>query len=324
MLRRSKQSRTRLFFATDVHGSEQCFRKFVNAAEVYEVSALVLGGDMTGKIVVPLVANGDGVWHGELYGEPVTARGDDELGALRKRIRTMGRYDVVLTPDEKSEVDADPARIDGLFRAAMRESLERWVALAEERLGPTGIPCYTMLGNDDFDELADTLRGSDVVTYAEDGVYELPGGFELASIGYSTPTPWHTPRELPEEQLGDRIDALLAQVREPERAVFNFHCPPRDTHLDQSALLDAELRPVVDASGVRMHSVGAASVRRAIEDARPLLGLHGHVHESPAGQKLGSAMCINPGSDYGDGILRGAIVDLDRDKGVKRWQIVQG
>jgi uncharacterized protein len=231
---------------------------------------------------------------------------------------------VVLTPDEKREVDADPSRIDALFHVAMRDSLERWVALAEERLGPTGIPCYMMLGNDDFDELAEVLRGSDVVIYAEDGVHELPGGFELASIGYSTPTPWNTPRELPEEQLGDRIDALLAQVREPEQAVFNFHCPPRDTHLDQAPELDRELRPVVDASGVRMHSVGSSAVRRAIEDASPLLGLHGHVHESPAGQRLGSAMCINPGSDYGDGVLRGAIVDLDRDKGVKRWQIVQG
>jgi Icc-related predicted phosphoesterase len=320
----SKHKATRLFYATDVHGSEQCFRKFVNAAQVYEVSALVLGGDVTGKIVVPLVANGDGGWHGELYGEPVVARGGDELAALQKRIRAMGRYDVVLTAEEKAEVDADPARIDDLFHAAMRESLERWVALAEERLGPAGIPCYMMLGNDDFDELAPTLRGSDVVTYAEDGVYELPGGFELASIGYSTPTPWDTPRELPEKQLGDRIDALLAGVREPEQAVFNFHCPPRDTHLDQAPMLDDELRPVVDASGVRMHSVGSASVRRAIEDAQPLLGLHGHVHESPAGQKLGPSVCINPGSDYGDGILRGAIVDLDRDKGVRRWQIVQG
>jgi uncharacterized protein len=324
VLRRSKQKATRLFFATDVHGSEQCFRKFVNAAQVYEASALVLGGDVTGKVVVPLVADGDASWQGELYGEPVVACSEEELAALRKRIRTMGRYDVVLSPEEKREVDADPSRIDGLFHAAMRESLERWVALAEERLGPVGIPCYMMLGNDDFDELADALRGSDVVTYAEDGVHELPGGFELASIGYSTPTPWATPRELTEEQLGERIDALLAQVREPEQAVFNFHCPPCDTHLDQAPLLDAELRPVVDASGMRMHSVGSASVRRAIEDARPLLGLHGHVHESPAGQKLGSAMCINPGSDYGDGILRGAIVDLDRDKGVRRWQIVQG
>jgi uncharacterized protein len=324
VFRRSKQKATRLFFATDVHGSEQCFRKFVNAAQVYEVSALVLGGDVTGKVVVPLVADGDGTWQGELYGEPVVARSEDELGALRKRIRTMGRYDVVLTSDEKREVDADPSRIDALFHAAMRDSLERWVALAEERLGPTGIPCYVMLGNDDFDELADALRGSEIVTYAEDGVHELPGGFELASIGYSTPTPWHTPRELTEEQLGDRIDTLLAQVREPERAVFNFHCPPRDTHLDQAPMLDRDLRPVVDASGVRMHSVGSSAVRRAVEDSRPLLGLHGHVHESPAGQRLGSAMCINPGSDYGDGVLRGAIVDLDRDKGVRRWQIVQG
>ena len=324
MFRRSKQSRTRLFFATDVHGSEQCFRKWVNAAAVYEVSALVLGGDMTGKMLVPLVSDGADAWHGELFGETVTAHGEEELEALRKRIRTMGRYDVVLTPDEKREVDRDPARVDALFHEAMRASLERWVALAEERLGPTGIPCYMMLGNDDFDDLAETLRGSAVVTYAEDGVYDLPGGFELASIGYSTPTPWATPRELSEEALGERIDGLLARLREPGRAVFNFHCPPRDTHLDQAPMLDDELRPMVDASGVRVGSVGSSAVRRAIEDAQPLLGLHGHVHESPAGQKLGTAMCINPGSDYGDGILRGAIVDLDRDSGVRRWQIVQG
>jgi Icc-related predicted phosphoesterase len=321
VFRRSKPSRTRLFFATDVHGSEQCFRKFVNAAAVYEVDALVLGGDVTGKVVVPLVADGTESWSGELHGEPVTARGEGELTELRKRIRSMGRYDVVLTPDAKAELDADPARVEAAFRIAMRESLERWVALAEERLQ---VPCFMMLGNDDFEELADSLRGSDAVTYAEDGVYELPGGYELASIGYSTPTPWDTPRELSEEELGARIDAVVARVSEPEQAVFNFHCPPRDTHLDQAPLLDDELRPRVDASGVRVGSVGSVAVRRAIEEAKPLLGLHGHVHESPAAQKLGRTVCINPGSDYGDGILRGAIVDLDRERGVRRWQIVQG
>ncbi len=321
MFRRSKPIRTRLFFATDVHGSEQCFRKFLNAAAVYEVDALVLGGDVTGKVVVPLVADGTESWSGELHGEPVTARGEGELTELRKRIRSMGRYDVVLTPDAKAELDADPARVEAAFRVAMRESLERWVALAEERLQ---VPCFMMLGNDDFEELADSLRGSDAVTYAEDGVYELPGGYELASIGYSTPTPWDTPRELSEEELGVRIDAVVARVREPEQAVFNFHCPPRDTHLDQAPMLDEELRPRVDASGVRVGSVGSVAVRRAIEEAKPLLGLHGHVHESPAAQRLGRTVCINPGSDYGDGILRGAIVDLDRERGVRRWQIVQG
>jgi Icc-related predicted phosphoesterase len=236
----------------------------------------------------------------------------------------MGRYDVVMTAEQKAALDADPTLLDGLFHQAMRESLGRWRVLAEERLAESGIPSFMMLGNDDFDDLADALRGSDVVTYAEDGIFQLPGGFELASVGYSTPTPWNTPREETEEELAVRIDDLVGRLEDPRNAVFNLHCPPRDTHLDQAPLLSADLRPVVDASGMRMTSVGSTAVRQAIEEHRPLLGLHGHVHESPAGQKIGSTVCINPGSDYADGILRGAIVDLDRERGVGRWQIVQG
>jgi len=168
------------------------------------------------------------------------------------------------------------------------------------------------------------LRGSDTVTNAEDGIVVLPGGFEMASFGYSTPTPWDTPRELPEEEMANRIGALVARLRDPEHAVFNFHCPPYGTHLDQAPVLDAELRPRVDATGLKVGPVGSTSVRASIEEAQPLLGLHGHVHESPGAQRLGSTLCINPGSDYGDGILRGTIVDIDRGKGVRRWQIVQG
>jgi uncharacterized protein len=319
-----KEPRTRIFFATDVHGSEQCFRKWLNAARVYEAQVLVLGGDVTGKMIVPLVSNGDGVWRGEIYEEPVEAREGEELDALQKRIRTMGRYDVLLTPEEKAAIDAHPHGIDALFHRAMRQSLERWVGLAEERLRGSGIPCYMMLGNDDYDDLGDLLRGSEVVTNAEDGIVELPGGFEMASFGYSTPTPWDTPRELPEEEMARRIGPLVHQLREPEQAVFNFHCPPYDTHLDQAPVLDAELRPRVDATGLKVGPVGSKAVREAIEQAEPILGLHGHVHESPAGQKLGRTVCVNPGSEYGDGILRGAIVDLDQAKGVRRWQIVQG
>jgi uncharacterized protein len=322
--RGSRSERTRIFFATDVHGSEQCFRKFLNAARVYDVNALILGGDVTGKILVPLVTNGDGVWRGEIYDEPVQASTEDELATLQKRIRTMGRYDVLLTVEEKEEADRHPHGVDALFRRAMRESLERWVALAEERLADSGVPCFMMLGNDDFEELADCLRGSEAVTHAEDGIFELPGGFELASFGYSTPTPWDTPREAPDDELARMIDRVLASLREPERAVFNFHCPPIETHLDQAPKLDSELRPVVDASGLQVTAVGSRAVREAIERTQPLLGLHGHVHESPAGEKLGRTLCINPGSEYMDGILRGAIVDIQQDKGVRRWQIVQG
>jgi Icc-related predicted phosphoesterase len=324
VFRRSKEHVTRVFFATDVHGSEQCFRKWVNAANVYAVQALILGGDVTGKMIVPLVSGEDGVWRGTIFEREVQARDGEELAALQRQIRTMGRYDAVLSLEEKQAIDADPMLLDETFRAAMRASLERWVALAEERLDGAGIPCFMMLGNDDFEELAETLRGSSVVVYAEDDVFELPGGFELASVGYSNPTPWHTPRELSEEALAERIANAVGKVRDPERAVFNFHCPPRDTHLDQAPLLDENLRPLVDATGIRIGGVGSSAVRSAIEQARPALGLHGHVHESPAGQRIGSTVCINPGSEYGDGILRGAIVDLSRERGVARWQIVQG
>jgi Icc-related predicted phosphoesterase len=301
---------TRVFFATDLHGSERCFRKWLNAAAVYEAQVLVLGGDLTGKVLVPLVAG--------------TGQDAAALDAERERIRMTGRYPVVVTADENAAIEADPAVLDSRFKQAMEDTLRAWVALADERLAGTDVAVFTMLGNDDAPGLADVLRGATRSTYAEDGIVELPGGFEMASFGYSTPTPWNTPRELAEDELADRLTALLDGLRDPTSAIVNLHCPPAGTHLDQAAKLDAELRPVVDASGLVMASVGSTAVRSAIERYQPMLGLHGHVHESPGTERLGGTLCINPGSDYGDGVLRGAIVDLEAGRGVARWQLIQG
>jgi Icc-related predicted phosphoesterase len=301
---------TRVFFATDLHGSERCFRKWLNAAAVYEAQVLVLGGDLTGKVLVPLVADG--------------GRDAAELEEERARIRITGRYPVLVTAAEQAEIDADPAALDARFQQAMEDTLRAWVELADERLAGTDVEVFTMLGNDDAPALADVLRGARHSTYAEDGIVELPGGFEMASFGYSTPTPWKTPRELTEDQLAERLTELLDRVREPAHAVVNLHCPPAGTHLDQAAKLDADMRPVVDASGLVMTSVGSTAVRAAIERYQPMLGLHGHVHESPGTERLGGTLCINPGSEYGDGVLRGVIVDLEAERGVARWQLVQG
>jgi Icc-related predicted phosphoesterase len=320
--RGSRAARTRIFFATDIHGSERCFRKWLNAASVYEVHALVLGGDITGKALVPLVATSDG-WHGELHGKPAHATDEAALEALRQQIRNMGFYDVVVSPREKAELDK-PDNLKSAFSDAVRQSMQRWIDLADERLGGKNIRVTWMLGNDDEPEVAEVMRRSTVICFAEDGVVELPGGFEMVSIGFSTPTPWHTPRELSDEELGARLKAAVGRLADPARAIFNIHCPPADTHLDQAPKLDHELRPVVDASGVAVISVGSQAVRGAIERWQPLLGLHGHVHESPGAEKLGRTLCINPGSDYRQGILRGAIVDLQADGGVANWQLVQG
>jgi uncharacterized protein len=301
---------TRVFFATDLHGSERCFRKWLNAAAVYEAQVLVLGGDLTGKVLVPLVAD--------------SGQDAAELDAERARIRITGRYPVVVTAEEQAQIEADPGVLDSRFQEAMEDTLRAWVELADERLAGTDVAVFTMLGNDDAPRLADVLRSASHSTYAEDGIVELPGGFEMASFGYSTPTPWNTPRELTEEELAPRLTELLDRLRDPARAIVNLHCPPAGTHLDQAAKLDADLRPVVDASGLVMASVGSTAVRDAIERYQPMLGLHGHVHESPGTERLGDTLCINPGSEYGDGVLRGAIVDLEAERGVARWQLVQG
>jgi Icc-related predicted phosphoesterase len=320
----SKAPVTRIFFATDVHGSERCFRKWLNAGRVYDAQVMVLGGDITGKSLKPLCKVDGDTWEGEIGGKLVQAREGDELQALCRQIADRGSYARMSTVDEREELARDPAAFGKAFGEVIRERLQQWVALADERLADSEIACYMMLGNDDDEELADIIRASRAVTYAEDGIVQLPGGHEMVSWGYSTPTPWNTPRECSEEELGERIGELVSGLAHPETAVLNFHCPPRDSNLDQAPQLDENMRPVVTAGGFALMSVGAASVRSAIEESGAALGLHGHVHESPAGQVIGSTMCVNPGSEYPEGILRGTIVDLAQDGEIRRWQITQG
>ena len=250
---------TRVFFATDLHGSERCFRKWLNAAAVYEADALILGGDLSGKVLVPVVAG--------------SGRDAAELDAERAQIRMTGRYPIVVTPDEQAVIEADPAALDSRFQQAMEETLQGWVELADERLAGSNVAAFTMLGNDDAPELADVLRSGTRTTYAEDGIVELPGGFEMASCGYSTPTPWHTPRELSEDALAERLTELLDRLRDPARAVVNLHCPPAATHLDNAAKLDAEHAPrrrrERPRDGVGRLDRGPVGDRALPADARP-------------------------------------------------------
>jgi Icc-related predicted phosphoesterase len=317
--RRAKRERTRLFFATDIHGSERCFRKWLNAADVYEVDALILGGDISGKTFVAVVDRGDGKYAANLGGEERIATGHEELGELLNAIRADGHYDLVVDREEAERFETDVAARELAMRKPMVAQVRRWVELADERLG---VPAFAILGNDDPPELGDVLRESQRIQFGEDGVVELPGGYPMVSFGYSTPTPWDTPRELPDERMAECIEELLAGVEQPERTVWNFHCPPRDTHLDKAPRLDDELRPV--AGGQESASVGSQAVRDAIASRQPLLGLHGHVHESAGIEKLGRTVCINPGSEYGQGVLRGALVEIEPERGVTTWQLMSG
>jgi Icc-related predicted phosphoesterase len=69
--------------------------------------------------------------------------------------------------------------------------------------------------------------------------------------------------------------------------------------------------------------VGSTAVRDALLGIQPLLGLHGHIHESGGMRRLGRTIAINPGSDYGTGVLNGALITLELDK-VSAHQLVRG
>lgn len=312
----------RLFYATDVHGSTRCFVKFVNAAEFYRADALLLGGDITGKAIVPLVA-ANGRYQGHFLGEPVDVAPGPELDALEKKIAATGYYAWRCTGDEAAELGADRAKQHELFIKLIVERVEQWVALAEERLRPAGVPCLVNAGNDDPLEIDEVLEGSSWVEFLEGRVVDLPDGTQVASCGYANRTPWSCPRDVEEDELEQRLGAVIAQLDDPRRAIFNFHCPPHGTGIDNGPRLREDLRVTAGPGGVEVVPVGSVACRKAIERYQPLLGLHGHLHESRGTCKLGSTLCVNPGSEYTEGVLRGALFDLRRGK-VKSHQFTAG
>lgn len=322
--RRKKEPTQRVFFATDIHGSELCFRKWLGARRAYGADVLVLGGDVTGKALIPIVEEGANRWSALLRGEERTATGTAELDALKELITRMGYYALVVSADEKAALDADPEHLEATFRRVMRETLERWMELADDRL-PDGYPAFSMLGNDDYPELAEVLGAGEAVRYGETQIWELPDGTEILSCGYSNPTPWDSPRELPEEELGRCIEAGAEKLQRPEQAIFNLHCPPFDTNLDLAPALDSTLKPKAGmAGGVELAPVGSTAVRASIERFQPRLGLHGHVHECSAGEQVGRTLCINPGSNYMMGTLKGTLVELGASGDVRGWQMTEG
>lgn len=303
----------RIFFTTDVHGSDRCFRKFINASKVYKADSLILGGDITGKLLVPIVERPDGKFDVSLFGKDATIV-KERLAETRKALQDAGQYSFVTTRDELAEIHADKSREERVFNEAMVSVLTSWVGLAQERLKGTGVKCYISPGNDDKFEIDSALLDSDHVVNPENRVVELDGGFEMITLGYANPTPWKSPREVSEERLGEMIESLASKVERPETAVYNLHVPPIDTELDKAPAVSADFNYVKEGLGIKFIHAGSTAVREAIERHAPLLGLHGHIHESKGFAKLGRTLCLNPGSEYSDGILRGVLVTLERSK----------
>lgn len=319
---------TRIFFASDIHGSERTFRKFVNAAAFYGADALVFGGDLTGKGLVPIVAQGGGRHRGGLPGEEGLIEDAAELDHVRRRAEDAGLYWTMLEPEEYAELSDDPLAREGLFVELARDRLAAWVAFAEDRLAGSHVRCFLTGGNDDSPAALEVLDGHDGerVVASEGRVVDLDDDHSMITVGYSTPTPWDTPREASEEVIAGAIETSLESVADPSRCVFNLHVPPLRSGLDLCAALDTSTdppTPVRRGGQVVWTSAGSQAVGDAIRRHQPVLGLHGHIHESAGRTRLGRTPCFNPGSEYSQGTLRGLLVGI-ADGRVKGYQSTAG
>lgn len=318
--RRQKQDLIRLFYAGDVHGSRVCWKKFVNAAAHYPADALVMGGDLTGKALVPIVREGDGSYSARVIGERRIANTAEELDQMQQAISTNGMYPLIVDQDEAQRLVADAGRREEAMEEALLAELRLWVELADERLAATGTKAYVIPGNDDPWSIDEVLAAGNSVVACDERV-ERVGPHELVSFGYSNRTPWKTPRELDEEEIYARLERLTGQLENPERAIFNIHVPPWESSLDTAYEVDEELRYVT--KGGRPHEVptGSKAVRTIIEETQPLLSLHGHIHESRGVTRIGRTVAINPGSDYGSGHLDGCLVHLEPERVVNQYLV---
>ena len=312
----------RLLVASDLHASEVSWRKLLNAVRlgIWKADAVLLAGDLSGKALVPLVRS-NGSWHGTHGGREWVARNEDELREVERALADKGLYAVAMTEEELAELD-DPHVLEERFLDAIKGRLEAWMELAAERLHESGTPLYLIPGNDDPYEIDPVLERANGVINADNRVVRLPDGRELIGFATANPTPWLTPRELEEEELEERLRALVESAEAPGSAVLMTHVPPHGSAIDTVALLDDQLRPVMSGGKVVEGPCGSTAVRHVIEQFQPVLAVHGHVHESPGQMRVGSTLCVNAGSEAAVGILRACLIDIDA-KGV-RAQRVEG
>lgn len=306
----------RCYLCSDLHAANRAYRKLLNAIKTnhYEAHVVLIAGDLTGKAIVPIVAEGNGHYHASFLDQQHHVETEHELQELEHAISDIGYYPHRTEPDEVAALQANPQQMNELFRQKMIARVGEWVALAEERIGQSGVQFYMMPGNDDDFGVDEQIARSSYVINPVGKTIQLNEFHELISFDYANPTPWQTPREWSEDEYYTRIKTRAAELQNVGRAVFMIHVPPYDSGLDTAPELDKNLRPKVTMGDVLRVPVGSTGVRRALQELQPVASVHGHVHEAPGQSKIGRTACFNAGSEANQGILRGFVLDLGKDK----------
>lgn len=308
----------KIFFTTDVHGSDVCWKKFLGAIDHFKADIAVLGGDITGKMVVPLIQDGTEYSY-NLFGKDNQIP-QEQLETERAKIGNAGYYPYITTKDEVARLSEDQKAQDAIFDKLMVERLRNWLSLAEEKFkGEQKL--YVSPGNDDRFVIDDVLNNADSIVACEDQLVNLPDGFDMVTSGWVNPTPWKTARELPDDRLEEKLEGIMSKAQSFSKLICNFHAPPYNSGLDKAPVVNPDLSVKIGLGGIEFDMVGSKAVRKMIEKYKPLLGLHGHIHESAGFRRFGRTLCVNPGSEYAEGVLRGYLLFLSGEKVQGHWRV---
>ena len=321
LFKKKKEHLTRVLFATDMHGSEGVWKKFLNASAILKVDVAICGGDLTGKMVVPIVEKSNKQYTAYFMGKTHLID-SSELDKMFKDIRGIGYYPYVIGEDRYKEIVENPVEIDKIFQEVMNSTLKNWLDMIRQKL-PNEIKVVVCPGNDDRFDVDRVVQEHKDVINGEGKVIDIDDEHQMVSCGWVNPSPWKTAREETEEKLESRLEQYISKLNNTSTAIFNFHAPPFQSKLDEAALLDENLNPVIHGGSVVMQPVGSKAVRKMIEKYQPFLGLHGHIHESAGSMKIGKTFCVNPGSEYAEGILKAFLIEFEGNK-IIRLQRVEG
>jgi uncharacterized protein len=314
---------TRVLFGSDFHGSDIVYRKFLAAAFQYNAEILIVGGDVTGKAMVPVVNEGNGKYNSTLFGKETISTTADELEKVKKDISNVGFYPIVIDQDQATELENSPDKMAARFEHEMCQRVRDWMKLADEKLTPSKKTMYFMAGNDDLDSIDAAVAEFENIHNPDMARFEIDGGYEIVGCSSANMTPWRCNRDLEENDLAEKLEKLAGLIQNPESCIAVLHVPPYLSGLDSCPDLDKNLKIITQGGQVVMKGGGSTSVKTWLEKVQPMLSLHGHIHESPGHVRIGRTLAINAGSEYAEAIMKGAIINLENGK-IKGHMLISG
>ncbi len=263
--------RFKLAFSTDIHGSEYTFRRSLNIVKARKVDYFIISGGLTSKDIV-FVEEIGGIYL--LNGKKVNLKNLTE-DSLRS-----GKYLIVNKKEVIEDLSKDKNKLQKILVEIAAEQMSRWIKIADEMYSLEKI--FWSPAHGDVPQLDDILRGLGAKLINEN-VVSLDD-IQLISLGLGSPLS-NSFREVSDSEIYLKGKSLFKDA-EAGMTIMNFHMPPYDTKID------------VAKQGFKKIHKGSKAVLDLIKEFKPIVSLHGHVHEATGMDKIDNTMAINPGSLY--------------------------